>query len=38
VRTLEVVVGVAVYWALSLAELLGSLLWDMLFVMAMEGR
>jgi hypothetical protein len=31
-------VRVAVDWALILAELFGSLLWDMLFAMAAEGR
>jgi hypothetical protein len=31
------VVRVALDWALILAELIGSLLWDMLFAMAAEG-
>jgi hypothetical protein len=38
VRTRGAVVEVAVHWSLSLAELFGRLLWDILFAMMTEGR
>jgi hypothetical protein len=38
VRILGAVVGLPVDWALIWAELFGSLLWEMLFAVAAEGR
>jgi hypothetical protein len=37
-RIIGVVVGVVVDGPLILAELFGSLMWDMLFAMVAEGR